>query len=382
MNARERVDLALNHQEPDRVPIDIGGTLCTSIHRDMYAALGQHLGFSIKYPVIVDPFQQLPYVDREIQDRFRADVRMVLPLPEKITAPEIQVDGDYYVMVDDWGAKVHMPVQDGFYFDWVEFPLVEPTMEALENFRWPEPVPDKDLDELGQQAESMYQSQPYALTGSGIPGGGIFEQASTLMGFENFFIALAQEPAFVDRLLEKITDIYVEYCGRYLERVGRYIQVVTYWDDVCGQDGWLISPRLYRTIVKPKQQRLVQAIKSKTNAKVFYHGCGAVFDLIPDLIEIGIDIINPVQVSARGMDTKKLKQAFGRDIVFWGGGVDSQSVLPFGTPEQVSDEVKRRIDDLAPGGGFVFAPVHNIQPKVPPENIVAMYETALEYGRY
>jgi uroporphyrinogen decarboxylase len=135
-------------------------------------------------------------------------------------------------------------------------------------------------------------------------------------------------------------------------------------------------------MIKPKQRRLVNAIKKKTNAKLFYHSCGATRDLIPDLIDLGFDILNPVQVSAKGMDTGKLKQDFGRDITFWGGGVDTQHVLPFGKPQDVADEVKRRIDDLAPGGGFVFAAVHNIQALVPPENIVAMFDTALEYGKY
>jgi uroporphyrinogen decarboxylase len=182
--------------------------------------------------------------------------------------------------------------------------------------------------------------------------------------------------------MEGITDLYVESCDRYLEQVGPYLQVFTYWDDLCGQNGWLIRPDLYRTMIKPKQRRLVEAIKRKTEAKLFYHSCGASRELIPDLIELGFDILNPVQVSARGMNTKTLKAEFGKDIVFWGGGVDTQGVLPFGTPEQVADEVRRRIDDLAPGGGFVFAAVHNIQAFVPPENIVAAFDTARSYGRY
>jgi uroporphyrinogen decarboxylase len=322
-------------------------------------------------------------VDAAVQERFSSDVRMVLPLPEDIVSPEITVEGDYYAMVDDWGSKVHMPVQGGLYFDWVEFPLREPTMEALDKFAWPDFVPESDLLLLGQRAEAMFRDQSFALTGTGIFWGGIFEQAATLMGFENFFIALIREPAFAGRLLEKITDIYIESSDRYLDHAGQYLQVVTYWDDVCGQDGWLVSPNLYRTVVKPQQERLFKAIKKKTDAKIFYHGCGAVFELIPDLIEMGVDILNPIQVSARGMDdTRKLKETFGSELVFWGGGVDSQSVLPFGSPQQVADEVKRRIDDLASGGGFVFAPIHNIQAQTPPENIVAMYETALAYGRY
>lgn len=143
----------------------------------------------------------------------------------------------------------------------------------------------------------------------------------------------------------------------------------------------MISPELYVSLVKPRQRRLFEAIKARTAAKLFYHGCGAVFELIPHLIEIGVDIVNPVQVSARGMDSRRLKAAYGNDVTFWGGGVDTQRVLPFGSPGDVRDEVRRRIDDLAPGGGFVFATVHNIQAFVPPENVVAAFDTAREYGQ-
>jgi uroporphyrinogen decarboxylase len=202
------------------------------------------------------------------------------------------------------------------------------------------------------------------------------------MGLPNFLMALISEPAFADRMMDKITDIYIESCNNYLDHIGKYIHVFTFWDDVAGQNGWLIKPELYRKMIKPKQRRLVEAIKKKTDAKLFYHSCGATRDLIPDLIDLGFDILNPVQVSAKGMDTGKLKQDFGRDITFWGGGVDTQHILPFSKPQEVADEVKRRIDDLAPGGGFVFAAVHNIQALVPPENIVAMFDTALEYGKY
>ena len=201
------------------------------------------------------------------------------------------------------------------------------------------------------------------------------------MGLQNFMMALLSDPAFADRLMGTITDIYIESCHRYLESVGPYIDVFTFWDDVAGQNGWLIKPDLYRKLIKPKQKRLVEAIKKKTDAKLFYHSCGATRGLIPDLIEIGFDILNPVQVSAKGMNTAELKAEFGKDITFW-GGIDTQQVLPFGKPQDVVDEVKRRIDDLAPGGGFVFAAVHNIQAFVPPENIVTMFDTALEYGKY
>jgi uroporphyrinogen decarboxylase len=274
-----------------------------------------------------------------------------------------------------------MPKDGGLYFDYVEFPIRETTMEALNRYEWPEPTPAEVNFQLRDVAEQLYTTTDTSLVGGVVIGGGIFEQPARLMGLENFFVALVSEPDFADRMMEKMTDLYIQASEDYLDEVGQYLDVVVYWDDVCGQNGWLIRPDLYTKMVKPKQRRLVEAIKKKTEAKLFYHGCGAVFDLIPHLIETGFDIINPVQVSARGMDTRRLKESFGREITFWGGGVDTQRVLPFGTPREVADEVKRRIDDLAPGGGFVFAPVHNIQAFVPPENIVAAYDTALAHGR-
>jgi uroporphyrinogen decarboxylase len=382
MTPRERVMLALNHQEPDRIPIDLGGTIVSSIAKSSYIALKEYLGQPVEEIKMLDYVQQLPYVDEALMERFGVDFRMV-QLPAATTVGvNIFEEGDYYAFIDRWGSKLHMPKQNGFYFDWVDFPIKEPTMEALDNYSWPRPDPPEVNVRLAEQAKYLYENTGYALVGSAVIGGGIFEQPARTMGLQNFFMALVAEPAFADRLMDKITDIYIESCNDYLDKLGKYIQVFTFWDDVAGQNGWLINPALYRKRIKPKERRLVEAIKKKTDAKLFYHSCGATRDLIPDLIDLGFDILNPVQVSAKGMDTRQLKRDFGRDIIFWGGGVDTQHVLPFGKPQEVMDEVKRRIDDLAPGGGFVFAAVHNIQALVPPENIVAAFDTALEYGRY
>ena len=382
MRPRDRVMLALNHQEPDRIPIDLGGTICSSIHRNAYVELKKHLGMAVEQLRMADYVQQLPYLDEALLERFAVDFRMV-QLPAA-TAPDVAIfeEGEYYALIDRWGSKLHMPKEGGLYFDWVDFPIREATMESLDSYSWPRPDPPEAIAGLRQQARYLYEHTDYALVGNAIIGGGIFEQPARTMGLESFLMALIQEPQFADRMMEQITDIYVESCNNYLDQVGEYLQVFCYWDDVAGQDGWIISPQIYRQMVKPKQRRLLEAIKRKTDAKIYYHGCGAVFDLIPDLIDLGFDILNPVQVSARGMDTRRLKAEYGRDITFWGGGVDTQYVLPFGTPAEVADEVKRRIDDLAAGGGFVFAAVHNIQALVPPENIVTVLETALEYGRY
>ena len=382
MNPRERVMLALNHKEPDRIAIDLGGSICSSIHRKSYVELKKYLGMEVDEIKMADYVQQLPYLDEDLLERFEVDFRMV-QLPAA-TVPDLEIfeDGDYWAFIDRWGSKLHMPKDGGLYFDWVEFPIKETSMAALDRYQWPRPDPPGHIDQLQSQAKNLYENTDYALVGSGVIGGGIFEQPARTMGLENFLVVLLTDPKFADRFMEQVTEIYIESCNTYLDQIGKYLQVFTYWDDVNSQDGWLISPDIYRKMIKPKQRRLVEAIKKKTDAKLYYHGCGAAFDLIPDLIEIGFDIINPVQVSAAGMETQVLKKTYGEDIVFWGGGIDTQKVLPFGTPADVAEEVKQRIDDLAPQGGFVFAAVHNIQADVPPENIVAAFETALEYGKY
>jgi uroporphyrinogen decarboxylase len=382
MTSRLRVIQSLNHKEPDRVPIDLGATIVSSIVKKTYIELKQYLGLPVEQIKMLDYVQQLPYLTEDLLERFEVDFRMV-QLPSA-TSPELSIfeEGNYYAFIDRWGSKLYMPKDGGLYFDWVDFPIKQASLETLSQYHWPEPDSEEYIKQLKDQAKTLYEMTDYAIVGSGVIGGGIFEQPARVMGLENFLVALIKEPNFADRLMEQITDIYIESCNNYLDLLGEYIQVFTFWDDICTQSGWMIDPGLYRKIIKPKQKRLVQAIKKKTNAKLFYHSCGATFDLIPDLIEIGFDILNPVQVSARGMDTRVLKRTFGSEIVFWGGGVDTQRVLPFGTVNEVVDEVKRRIDDLAPGGGFIFAAVHNIQPYVPPQNIIAAFDTAIAYGGY
>ncbi|HKZ92536.1 MAG TPA: uroporphyrinogen decarboxylase family protein [Candidatus Limnocylindrales bacterium] len=376
MTPRQRILAALDHRESDRIPIDLGSSIVTSITRAAYAPLRQHLGLPEEEIVIHDEVQQLPYVGEDVLTRFGVDTRMVQLPPAHVAGVEIVDDGDYWAMWDRWGSKMRMPKVNGLYYDWVAYPITELTLEALDAYRWPQPDPPEVVATLRARAAWLRANTDFALVGSGVIGGGIFEQPCRTVGLETFMMALLSEQRFAERLMDRITDIYIESVDRYLGQVGDLIDVFTFWDDVATQSGWMINPQTYVDVIKPRQKRLFEAIKARTSAKLFYHGCGAVFELIPHLIEIGVDIINPVQVSAAGMDPKRLKAAYGKDIVFWGGGVDTQRVLPFGTPEEVGDEVRRRIDDFAPGGGFVFATVHNIQAFVPPANIVAAFDTA------
>ena len=266
MDSRLRLALALNHREPDRVPIDFGGTVCSSIHREAYVQLKRHLGLEIEEPTIVDPFQQLPYVDERLQERFGADLRM-LELPAVEMQPiEVLEEGPYYAFFDRWGAKVHMPKDGGLYFDWVEFPIREATSAALDAYAWPDLDPPDYLARLREQA-ALIRDTGYALAGSAIIGGGIFEQSATLMGFEAFLVALLRAPAFADRLMDQLTDLYVESCHNYLEQVGEFLDVFVYCDDLCGQHGWLISHDLYRRSIKPRQRRLIEEIIDDLTAR-------------------------------------------------------------------------------------------------------------------
>jgi len=380
MTPRQRILAALNHQESDRIPIDLGSSLVTSITKAAYVPLREHLGYPPDEIVIYDEVQQLPYVNEDVLERFGVDTRMVQLPPTHVKGVEIIDDGEYWAMWDRWGAKMRMPKDKPLYYDWVDFPITELTPQTLEAYQWPELDPPELIAGLKERAEHLRATTDYALMGSAVIGGGIFEQGCRIMGMESFMMSMLTDPTLSGKLADGITDIYIESVDRYLAEVGGLIDVFTFWDDVSTQQGWMINPQSYVDIIKPRQKRLFEAIKSRTDAKLFYHGCGAVYELIPHLIEIGVDIVNPVQVNAEGMDSARLKQAYGDDIVFWGGGVDTQKVLPFGTPDEVRDEVKRRIDDFAPGGGFVFATVHNIQAFVPPENIEAAYDTALTYG--
>ena len=184
---------------------------------------------------------------------------------------------------------------------------------------------DKFIYELKEKAKYLYENTIYALTGTAIFGGGVFEQPTRIMGMERFLTGIALNEKFANMAMEKITELYIENCEHYLSEIGKYIQVFVYWDDIAGQTRPLISPDTYRRLIKPKDKRIIEMVKSKTDAKFFYHCCGAVYDFIPDFIEIGVDILNPVQVSAVGMDMAKLKKEFGNDISFWGGGCDSSA---------------------------------------------------------
>jgi uroporphyrinogen decarboxylase len=381
--SRERVWASLNHREPDRLPYDLGGTNLTGIHERAYRRLRQYLGLPEVPIEIADPTQQLARVHDDVKRRLEVDIYGVAPSKPRGIAAAWSEDG-YDKLLDEWGIEWWKPQDGGFYYDMRGHPLANiDTIEGLAKYQFPDPLNPvrytdmaKDADELMNQRELAY------VLGRNAPG--MFEIALWMRGFENFYCDMIANQAFAEALLDAIAEVKMKYWERALTLVGNNVMIISEADDLASQNGVLVSPELYRKLIKPRHTKLFAFIRkhAATDVKIFYHSCGAISPLLPDLIESGIDILNPVQVSAAKMDTRELKRQFGKDITFYGGGVDTQRVLPRGTPAEVRQEVKRRIEDLAPGGGFVFTTVHNIQADVQPENIMAMWEAVREFGAY
>jgi uroporphyrinogen decarboxylase len=402
MNHRERVLAALRHQEPDRVPLDLGGTMDSTIMAVPYRILRDHLGLGAGTTRVADVFQHTALVEEDVRQALGIDVMFVSDEPDEWRAgtlpdgspaqfparfqPQLQEDGSQVTFDAAGNVALRMP-RGGHYFDPVYSPLADATsvrdiekhLAAIESYDTPSHL-DLGYEELAEKARALRESTDYLLVG--FFGGHIFQAGQSLRGWETFLMDLLMNRRFAEALMDHLAEANMRRFERFAGTVGRCVDVVQFEDDLGMQDRPILRPELYRQVVKPYHEKLFRFAKSRCDAYLLLHTDGAVAPFIPDFIEMGIDALNPVQVSAAGMDPKALKKEFGRDIVFWGGGCDSQTVLPFGTPKEVADEVKRRIDDLAPGGGFVFGPIHNVQTGVPPENVVAMFRAAREYGVY
>jgi len=382
MNSRERVLCSISHREPDHVPLDIGGSDVTGIHRDAYKNLARY--FKLKEDVpICEIFQQVALPEETLLQKLEVDVRPIFPNNPDNWEPDFKDSGQYNQLVDEWGVGWAMPKKGGLYFDMISHPLSNCTeVSDLAKYKSPDGANEGRFKGLREYAEKISARTNAAITILPIYGG-IFESAFWLRVYKQFYLDLGNDPAMVNTLLDMTLQFRLGYWGKALEELGDLIDVVVEYDDLGHGTSSLISPQMYRRYLQPRHKELFRFIKSHSHAAIFLHSCGAIYKLIPDLIEAGVDILNPIQLGAVNMgDTKKLKQEFGKDITFWGGGINSQTILPQGTPKEVKEEVRKRMEDLAPGGGFVFASVHNIQPDVPPENIIAMWEAWKEYGYY
>jgi uroporphyrinogen decarboxylase len=392
MTGRERVLTALDHAEPDRVPYDLASTQVTGIAVRACSALRRHLGLAARAPQVCDIIQQICVPHRDLLDRLRVDTRGLfplsshnLPLPEggeqwRETHRDVGENWEYR---DEWGFVHHYPKKDGLYYTLVENSLPGMDVSTADV----DAVPMPDGGEAWRVAGLREQALRFREEGRAVVVkslcAGLVEMAERVRGMENFLVDLLVAPEAADRLMERLLEVKLRFWQCCLTELGDVVDVVMEADDYGTQESQLVSPEIFRTLVKPKLKRLFDHIRSLApEARIFFHSCGSVRPIIPDFIEIGIDVLNPVHITAAGMEPHALKRDFGADICFWGGGVETQSVLPTGTPEQVRDDVRRNIEALAPGGGWVFNTVHNIQADVPPENVMAMWETLQEYGVY
>jgi uroporphyrinogen decarboxylase len=382
MGPRQRVLAALAHREPDRIPIDLGGNQ-TGIHKFAYQALIDHLGLDESIE-IMDAVQQLARPSEAVLERLRVDTRYIHAGAASGFDGQIVVaerDGvKWHDLVDEFGVRWSMPDDSPLYMDITLHPLANASLKDVADYPFPAGGDPGRFAGLRDRALEIRNHSPYALI-SGICGV-VYETCWYMRGLERWFMDMIEQPEFCEAMLDQTLRFWMDWFRVFLDEVGDLVDVIMIGDDIAGQNGPLFQPAFYRSIVKPRHKQMVQYIRSRTKARIWYHTCGACKSYIPDLLDNGIDIINPVQISAANMDPDDLKQEFGDRITFWGGAIDAQHVLPHADPATVRDHVRRNIRCLMPGGGYVFNNVHNIQAGVPPENIVAMYDAAYEFGSY
>lgn len=372
MTARQRVLAALEHRQPDRVPRDLGGCLAAGINITAAENLHSHFGITERIDIQLER-ASLARPSETILQRFRIDTRSVWAGADCWTVGRPNDDGTH---TDDWGVVRAAPRGGGIHAV-VRSPLAgEITAETIRDLaeHWPDPSRPELVEGVGKEAQRLRDTTDCAIV-LNLPLG-VFHYAQFLRGYDTWLMDLALDPALVCYLHDTLLEITIEQARRLLQAVGNNVDVVCYGDDIAMDTGPLVSPAMYRRLLRPYLQKVFASLREISDAKILYHCDGDITWLVDDLVDMGVDAINPVQVSSGPMsDTAALKSQFGDRITFW-GGIDTERVLPFGTAQDVETEVQRRTQDLAPGGGYVMATVHNIQAEVPPENIVTLWRAA------
>lgn len=382
MNHRQRVLTALQHQEPDHVPLDLGSVQVTGIHIETYKKLRSMMGLPARETAMSDTIQQLAAPHEDFLQAWDVDTRGLFPLNSHNMVEPVDA-GSKWTYLDEWGITQIRLKPDGLYWSIEAEPLnrFDVTVADIENHAWPDMGDPRRIAGLRAKAEAA-RTAGYAVVIKD-PFAGLFEMAQRIIGMENCLMFLAMQPALMEALFDKLLELKTAFWEMALPELGDVVDIVTNADDYGTQESQLISPDMTRQFFVPRYTQLFKRIKALApHTYQFFHSCGNVRPLIPDFIEMGVDILNPIHVAARGMEPAQLKKDFGDAICFWGGGVDTQGVLPNGTPQQVRDDVKRNIEALAPGGGYIFNTVHNVQADVPPENLIAMWEAWREFGSY
>ena len=387
MTSRQRVIAALEHRQPDRVPIDLGGNQ-TGIHVRAYKRVLAELGIHEDKTVLSHFTQQLARPCDALLDRFRIDTRWIRPLAGYLDydRQEPQHERGFVGRFDQfhvfWGQDEKKPFEEILYYDPIVHPLADAqTVKDIERHDWPDGKDKSPFKGLKEVARQLHEKTPYAVCSTAI--GNTLETCTFLFGLVKAMKLVRTNPALLDAAMNRLLEYWKDYNTTYLGEIGAFIDVACLNGDLAGQDGPLINPTFYEKHVKPVDMKLVKHIKSLApRLKLNYHTCGSVPAFIPHLADVGFDSINPVQISAYDMEPTSLKQRFGNRIAFWGGLCNPQGTLPFGTPEQVRMETKQNVERFKPGGGFVAANVHNITAEVPAANIVAMFDAAFDNAKY
>ena len=382
MTSRQRVLATLNHRVPDRVPIDLGGNQ-TGIHHAAYTDLIRHLRIGDR-PVVMNPIQQLAQPCEALLERFHVDTRYVLAGPVVGSGGRIEnVKRDgclWHDLVDEFGITWSMSDDAPYCMDVMRSPLAGASTAEARHYPFPNGNDRTRFKGLRKRVKDLRKNTDYAVV-SGISGV-VFDICWYLRGLENWFVDMAGRPEFCGALLDRALEFWLDWFGMFLKQVGDLVDVIMIGDDLAGQTGPLFHPELYRQLVKPRQRELVQLVRSGTEAKIWYQTCGCCVDYVADLLDNGIDILNPMQSGATDMNPRKLKARFGDRVVFWGGGVDARHLSASTAPEIVREEVQFNMESLMPGGGYVFNNVHNIQAGASAENVVAAFDAAYEFGAY
>ncbi len=385
MNSRERVNKALNHEEPDKVPIDLGGNQ-SSIHIKAYKRLLDYLDIEDKNITFSDFVQHIAAPCEELLERFEVDVRYVRPIGWEVKEDfQPKYEGKYVGVYDQfgvfWGNDASKDLDDILYYDPVIHPFKDlKTVQEIENYNWPDGKDTTIFKGLRQYAKNIHENTEYALSTS--TTGCIYEYTTFLFGFTTALRNLKTKPELIIAAMEGLLKYWIDYNIAFLDEVGEYLDVICVNGDLAEQAGPIMNVKVYEKIIKPIEHKLSQKIHELADVKINYHCCGSTPQFIPHFADIGYDIYNPVQISAYDMEPCSLKSRFGDIITFWGGACNTQNTLPFGTPKQIREEVKYNMKCFKPGGGYVAANIHNITAEVPPENIVAMFDTIRDFRDY
>jgi uroporphyrinogen decarboxylase len=405
LTSRQRVWKALNHEETDKVPVDFGGSRVSGIAAIAYKNLLEHLEIEEEIQ-LYDIKQQLANPSLEMIDRLGGDVVQLNRLGPTTAMPFLRLDKwkkgkmtdgtdclvpeDYDIVFQDDGIIEVIHEGEVFarrtafspYFDICAVPLQNAeTKSDLDAYVFPDPWTEREEEFLKSEIDRLYHGTDKALF-AGLPlmNCSFLEANAVLFGYETFMMNLVLKRDLMEHWLDRMLEHNLKILDSFLKVVGPYITAIQMNDDFGAQEALQVPPNMYREMFKPRQKKWIDYVKARTDAKIFIHCDGAVEPILPDFIEIGIDILNPLQTSAKGMEPEKIKKEYGKDLCFWGGGVETQSTLPFGTVDEVAKEVQGRLELLSKGGGYVFGTIHNILPDISPENILAVFETARKFN--